>query len=183
MEAFSKYFQSNLHTLRATELSREYLALRALQAKGMGGVKRAGEAGENCSGEVVGEVADMIGVDTGVEVEVDEVGVENRGLEELGGVGDEETEFEDDWLELLGELQVEDSAEELSDRLRMILFLTIRDSAIFTTPSLSSSVRKWIARRRARCLLILFSSLVALCSLARWEARALVSPCTREMEL
>ena len=151
----------------------------------MGGVKSAGEAGENCSGEVavVGEVADMIGVDTGVEVEVEEVGVENRGFEEFGGVGEEETEFEEDWLELLGELQVEDSAEEPSDLLRMILFLTILDSAIFTTPSLSSSVRKWMARRRARCLFILFSSLLALCSLARWEARALVSPCTREMEL
>ena len=49
----------------------------------MGGVKRAGEAAENCSGEVVvvgGEVS-MIGVDTGVEVEADEVGVENKGLE------------------------------------------------------------------------------------------------------
>ena len=28
----------------------------------------------------------------------------------------------------------------------------------------------------------LFSSLVALCLLARWQARALVSPCTKEME-
>ena len=45
----------------------------------MGDVKRAGE---NCSGEVVvlGEVS-MIGVDTGVEVEADEVGVKNKGLE------------------------------------------------------------------------------------------------------
>ena len=73
----------SLPTLRATELSSEYLALLALQAKPMGGVKRAGEAAENCSGEVVvvgGEVS-MIGVDTGVEVEADEVGVENKGLE------------------------------------------------------------------------------------------------------
>ena len=169
----------------------------------MGGVNKAGDAAENCSGEVfvVGEVGMMIGVDTGVEVEVEEeVGVEKRGfkVEESGGVG----EFEDDWLELLGELQVEDSPEEPNDLLRMILFLTIRDSAILTTPSLSSSVRKWMARSRARCLFIFslsslavlsslaimsslaaLSSLVVLCSLARWEARALVSPCTREMEL
>ena len=88
-----------------------------------------------------------------------------------------------DWLQLLGESQVEDSPEEAKDLLKMILFLTILDSAIFITISLSSSVRKWIARRRARCLFILLSSLVALCSLARWQVRALVSPCTREMEL
>ena len=90
-------------------------------------------------------------------------------------------------------MEVEDSLEEAKDLLRMILFLTILDSAIFITISLSSSVRKWIARRRARCLFIfvgLFSSffifcssLVPLCSLARWQARALVSPCTKEMEL
>ena len=78
---------------------------------------------------------------------------------------------------------MEDSPEEAKDLLKMILFLTILDSAIFITISLSSSVRKWIARRRARCLFILLSSLVALCSLARWQVRALVSPCTREMEL
>ena len=48
----------------------------------MGGVKRAEEAVENCSGEVsvVGEVR-MIGVVTGVEVEVDAVGVENKRVE------------------------------------------------------------------------------------------------------
>ena len=94
-------------------------------------------------------------------------------------------------MQLLGESQVEDSPEEAKDLLKMILFLTILDSAIFITISLSSSVRKWIARRKARCLFILFSSfvlallssLVALCSLARWQVRALVSPCTREMEL
>ena len=99
--------------------------------------------------------------------------------------------MEEDWLQLLGESQVEDSPEEAKDLLKMILFLTILDSAIFITISLSSSVRKWIARRRARCLFILLSSfvlallssLVALCSLARWQVRALVSPCTREMEL
>ena len=70
----------NLPTLRATELSSEYLALLALQAKPMGGVKRAEEAVENCSGEVsvVGEVR-MIGVVTGVEV--DAVGVENKRVE------------------------------------------------------------------------------------------------------
>ena len=45
----------------------------------MGDVKRAGE---NCSGEVVvlGEVS-MIGVDTGVEVDADEMGVENKRVE------------------------------------------------------------------------------------------------------
>ena len=94
-------------------------------------------------------------------------------------------------MQLLGESQVEDSPEEGKDLLKMILFLTILDSAIFITISLSSSVRKWIARRKARCLFILLSSfvlallssLVALCSLARWQVRALVSPCTREMEL
>ena len=99
--------------------------------------------------------------------------------------------MEEDWLQLLGESQVEDSPEEAKDLLKIILFLTILDSAIFITISLSSSVRKWIARRRVRCLFILFSSfvlallssLVALCSLARWQVRALVSPCTREMEL
>ena len=68
-----------LLTLRATELSSEYLALLALQAKPSGGVKRSGEAVEKCSGEVVvvGEVLGMDGVVTGVEVDADEGGVEN----------------------------------------------------------------------------------------------------------
>ena len=80
-------------------------------------------------------------------------------------------------------MQVEDSPDEPKDLLRTILFLTILDSAIFITPSFSASVRKWMARRRASCLFTLVSSLAVLCSVARWEARVLVSPCTKEMEL
>ena len=94
--------------------------------------------------------------------------------------------------------EVKDSGEEAKDLLRMILFLTILDSAIFIIPSLSSSVRKWIRIMRVRSLFIFLSSLVlisfsslfiflsslvTLCSVARWQARALVSPRTSEMEL
>ena len=86
----------------------------------------------------------------------------------------------------------EDSPEEAKDLLRMILFLTILDSAIFIIPILSSSVRKWIRIMKVRSSLVLvsfsslfifLSSLVTLCSVARWQARALVSPFTSEMEL
>ena len=70
----------------------------------------------------------------------------------------------------------------------MIRFLTILDSDNFNTSSLSSSVRKWMARMRPRCLLLFtLSTSVAVvtrwCLLVRWEARAFVSPCTREIGL
>ena len=70
----------------------------------------------------------------------------------------------------------------------MILFLTILDSDSFNTSPLSSSVRKWMASMRPRCLLLftLSTSEVVVtrwCLLVRWEARAFVSPCTREIGL
>ena len=162
--------------------------------KGIWGLNKVGEALVNCSGEVVlmlGEVGGaVVGVVSGVEVE-DCVGVENLNMvaSDSGGVGvEEEEEVVDEALELLGEIEVEDGLEEPVDLLKMILFLTILDSASFNTSSLSSSVRKWIARMRPRCLLLftLSTSVAVLtrwCLLVRWEARALVSPCTREIGL
>ena len=185
----------NILTLKATELSREYLAILAVVAiKGIWGLNKVGEALVNCSGEVelkVGEVSDaVVGVVSGVEVE-DCVGVENLNMvaSDSGGVGvEEEEEVVDEALELLGEIEVEDGLEEPVDLLKMILFLTILDSDSFNTSSLSSSVRKWMARMRPRCLLLFTLSTSEMvvtrwCLLVRWEARAFVSPCTRVIGL
>ena len=162
--------------------------------KGIWGLNKVGEALVNCSGEVVLKVGEVggavVGVVSGVEVE-DCVGVENLNivLSDSGGVGvEEEEEVVDEALELLGDIEVEDGLEEPVDLLKMIRFLTILDSDNFNTSSFSSSVRKWMARMRPRCLLLFTLStseavVTRWCLLVRWEARAFVSPCTREIGL